>query len=112
MSKIKYDSIYISRRIVFLICNERFYVDDVVLKSNYVDDEYLSEMFREAEYELEYIKDTDLKAVQFKNDIPSTNFKTFIEFSKELISYGLSYRMKLNDNPYIKYFTIKHIKDL
>ena len=49
----KYDSIYISRRIVFLICNERFYVDDVVLKSNYVDDEYLSEMFLEAEYELE-----------------------------------------------------------
>ncbi len=112
MSKVKYDSIYISRRIVFLICNQRFEVDDVILKSNYCDEEYLAEMFSEAEYQLEYIKDTDLKAVQFKNDYPIENYKSFIEFSKILISLSLSYRMKLNDDPYIESFTVKHIKDL
>ncbi len=111
MSRVKYDSIYISRRIVFLICNERFEIDDVVLKSNYCDEEYLTEMFSEASEQLYYMKDTDLKTVQFKNDYPIENYKSFIEFSKILISLGISYRMKLHDDPYIESFTVKHIND-
>lgn len=107
MSKHEYDTMWISKRIVTLICNERIYVSNAQLKVKHCDQEYIDELIPEAYEILESINELMLKNYLSANNMDSNEYTSFVEYACDIVKCYLAKKMKLYNDPYVSYFTIK-----
>lgn len=107
MTSHPYDTMWISKRIVTLICNERIYVGDVELKVRHCDQEYIDTLHPEAEELLESINEGMLKNYLSGNNMDPSEYTSFMDYACDIVKHFLSKKMKLYQDPYVLHFNIK-----
>lgn len=107
MAKHPYDSMWISKRVVTLICNERVHVGEPQLKVKHCDQEYINELIPEAYEILELIDEVMLKNFLSANNMDINEYETFVEYACDIVKNYLARKMKLYNDPYVSYFVIK-----
>ncbi len=107
MMKHPYDTMWISKRVVTLICNERIYVAKAQLKVKHCDQEYIDEIIPEAYEILESINELMLKNYLSANNMDPNEYVNFVEYACDIVKCYLAKKMKLYNDPYVSHFVIK-----
>jgi len=100
---------FLTNKIVLLVENNRYTVEDANLKIAYCDLSYIDEMHEEALEVLETMTPTSLNSFLKKNSFELVEYKTTVDMIESILQGYVANKLKLGINPYIESFTIKHI---
>jgi hypothetical protein len=109
-AKHDYDSMWISKRVVTLISNERICIDGVELKVKHCDPEYVDEIISEATEILESITELMLKNYLAANNMDPSEYVTFVDYACDIVKCYISKKMKLYNDECVSYLVIKPCK--